>query len=295
MSRRTSSNARAPECWASTVAAVPWSPPGVPTGRTDWQRVIGSSSESLATSSTVCPDRTLGTSGLLLSPPVTGECIPMRTATFCSCWLLLLSWGSTSLPAEPPPVIRDAPPMLSPEQSLQALVPRPGFKEERMAAEPLVMEPGDVAWGPDGKMWGGGRAAYPDPRQPVLVVFGEGNQQHRVNHLRWGLDNWVYAANGDGGAGANGVVKSVRTGETLDIRGRDLRFRPGDGSLDVATGQAQFGRDRDDWGNWFGSNNNDPGWHYALVDHYIRRNPYVAAPPGRLFLSATGTAAPAGG
>jgi len=29
--------------------------------------------------------------------------------------------------------------MLSPEQSLQALVPRPGFKVERMAAEPLVI------------------------------------------------------------------------------------------------------------------------------------------------------------
>src|SRR3972149_2783526 len=253
MSRRTSSNARAPECWASTVAAVPWSPPGVPTGRTDWQRVIGSSSESLATSSTVCPDRTLGTSGLLLSPPVTGECIPMRTATFCSCWPLLLSWGSTSLPAEPPPVIRDAPPMLSPEQSLQALVPRPGFKVERMAAEPLVMDPGDVAWGPGGLSrrhrrrrrydrstlflenlnfpngvmpWrqgvlvtcapeifyaedtdGDGKA---DLRQPVLVGFGEGNQQHRVNHLRWGLDNWVYAAKGDGGAGAKGGVQAVR-------------------------------------------------------------------------------------
>ncbi|OHB85895.1 MAG: hypothetical protein A2V98_14635 [Planctomycetes bacterium RBG_16_64_12] len=252
--------------------------------------------------------------------------------------------------------------MLSPEQSLQALVPRPGFKVERMAAEPLVMDPVDVAWGPDGKMWVVEMADYPlglddrgkpggrvrfledtdadgrydrstlflenlnfpngvmpwrqgvlvtcapeifyaedtdgdgkaDLRQPVLVGFGEGNQQHRVNHLRWGLDNWVYAANGDGGAGANGVVKSVRTGETLDIRGRDLRFRPGDGSLDVATGQAQFGRDRDDWGNWFGSNNNDPGWHYALVDHYIRRNPYVAAPPARISLTEARTAYPAG-
>ena len=29
--------------------------------------------------------------------------------------------------------------------------------------------------------------------------FGEGNQQHRVNGLRWGLDNWLYVGNGDSG------------------------------------------------------------------------------------------------
>jgi murein DD-endopeptidase MepM/ murein hydrolase activator NlpD len=32
--------------------------------------------------------------------------------------------------------------------------------------------------------------------------------------------------------------------------------------VDIA-GQTQFGRSRDDWGNWFGCNNGNPGWHYA--------------------------------
>src|SRR6476659_9109432 len=38
--------------------------------------------------------------------------------------------------------------------------------------------------------------------------FGEGNQQHRVNGLRWGLDNWLHVGNGDSG----GVIRSLTAG-----------------------------------------------------------------------------------
>ena len=52
----------------------------------------------------------------------------------------------------------------------------------------------------------------------LLTGFGEGNQQLRVNGLLWGLDNWVYGANGrsDGTVrrpetpAANGVSISTR-------------------------------------------------------------------------------------
>src|SRR5262245_40464217 len=40
---------------------------------------------------------------------------------------------------------------------------------------------------------GDGRA---EERRVVLTGFGEGNSQLRVNGLYWGLDNWIYAANG---------------------------------------------------------------------------------------------------
>ena len=36
---------------------------------------------------------------------------------------------------------------------------------------------------------GDGRA---DRREVLFTGFGEANPQHRVNGLRWGLDNWVY-------------------------------------------------------------------------------------------------------
>jgi putative membrane-bound dehydrogenase-like protein len=126
-----------------------------------------------------------------------------------------------------------------------------------------------------------------DVRRPLYVGFNPGNPQHRVNSLVWGLDNWVYCANGDSG----GHIRSVKTGAEIDFRGRDLRIRPDEGLLDPQAGQTQYGRSRDDWGNWFGCNNSNPMWQYVLADQYIRRNPYIAAPDSRVPISVTPGAA----
>src|SRR5262249_41126957 len=127
-----------------------------------------------------------------------------------------------------------------------------------------------------------------DKKVVLYTGFKEGNPQHRVNSLTWGLDNWLYVANGDSGGG----IKSLKTGKVLDIRGRDLRIRPDDGSLDAQSGQTQYGRSRDDWGNAFGNNNSNPMYHFALEDHYLRRNPHVAAPDPRVQVSITPGVAP---
>lgn len=127
-----------------------------------------------------------------------------------------------------------------------------------------------------------------DRREVLLTGFREGNQQHRVNGLRWGLDNWLHLANGDSG----GLIKSVRTGQSIPIGGRDLRFRPDTGEIDSQSGQTQFGRNRDDWGNWFGGNNANPMWHYVLEDHYLRRNSHVPSPDLRKHVSIQPGASP---
>ena len=114
-----------------------------------------------------------------------------------------------------------------------------------------------------------------DHIEKLYTGFAPGNQQHRVNGLRWGLDHWIYLANGDSG----GTVRSARTGQEIDIRGRDLRIDPETGGLEAIAGQTQFGRNRDDWGNWFGCNNPNPIFHYVLDDHYLRRSPHIAPPP----------------
>ncbi|MEO8496079.1 MAG: PVC-type heme-binding CxxCH protein, partial [Planctomycetota bacterium] len=111
-----------------------------------------------------------------------------------------------------------------------------------------------------------------DKRETLFQGFTEGNQQHRANGLQWGVDNWLYMANGDSG----GTVKSLKTGQSIDVRGRDLRLRPDTGELEAVSGQTQFGRNCDDWGNWFGGNNSNPMWHYVLDDHYQKRNPHYA-------------------
>lgn len=137
-----------------------------------------------------------------------------------------------------------------------------------------------------------------DVRKVLYRGFGEGNQQHRVNGLRWGLDGWLYVGNGDSG----GVIKSLDALDTLtrrasegaevNVNGRDLRIRPDTGEVEAQSGQTQFGRERDDWGNWFGGNNSNPMWHYPLEDHYLRRNPHFAPPFTRKQVSISPGAAP---
>ncbi|HEY2253501.1 MAG TPA: PVC-type heme-binding CxxCH protein, partial [Planctomycetaceae bacterium] len=117
-----------------------------------------------------------------------------------------------------------------------------------------------------------------DKQEILYSGFAEGNPQHRVNGLVRGLDNWLYIANGDSG----GTIESTKTGKKVNISGRDLRIRPETGDLDAVAGQTQFGRSRDDWGNWFGCNNSNPMYQYVLDDAYQRRNPYFAGASGRI-------------
>jgi putative membrane-bound dehydrogenase-like protein len=106
----------------------------------------------------------------------------------------------------------------------------------------------------------------PIERRVLFTGFREGNQQHRENGFEWGLDGWLYGANGDSGGTVNGV----------SISGRDFRFRPDSGEFETESGSTQYGRHRDDWGNWFGNNNSAWLWNYTIEEHYLRRNPRLA-------------------
>ncbi|MDF1756231.1 MAG: HEAT repeat domain-containing protein [Verrucomicrobiales bacterium] len=125
-----------------------------------------------------------------------------------------------------------------------------------------------------------------DQREVLLTGLTEGNQQLRANGLRWGLDNWVYVAAGGhhGKHGVNTRIHSSRAGTEVKIGSRDFRFRPDTGEVEAQSGPTQFGRNRDDWGNWFGTQNSRPLWHYVLPDHYLSRNPHYASPEGRVLL-----------
>ncbi len=131
---------------------------------------------------------------------------------------------------------------------------------------------------------GDGRA---DKREVLVSGLMEINQQLRANGLRWGLDNWVYVAAGSPNAkrfGGELKLKSVRLGQEVFVGGRDFRFRPDTGELEPQSGPTQYGRSRDNWGRWFGTQNAHPFWHYVLPEQYLRRNPHFGVEEPRVQL-----------
>ena len=121
---------------------------------------------------------------------------------------------------------------------------------------------------------GDGRA---DSQKTMFEGFYEGNQQLRVNGLRWGLDNWIYCASGSHRPGYGGkVMIRSHNGKSYEVGSRDFKIRPETGELIPLSGPSQYGRDRDDWGNWFGEQNSYPIWHYVIEDPYLQRNPDAA-------------------
>ncbi len=129
---------------------------------------------------------------------------------------------------------------------------------------------------------GDGRA---DKRTPILKGFNIGNPQHLMNGFAWGLDGWLYGGNGDSG----GLVTDVSTGKQHDLSGRDFRFNPRTGEFQLQPGKAQYGRWRDDFGNWFANSNANLGWHYFLDDRYLARNPQLAVRSIRQNINPQGT------
>jgi putative membrane-bound dehydrogenase-like protein len=105
---------------------------------------------------------------------------------------------------------------------------------------------------------------HADVRRVEWTGFGTGSQQLRVNSLHWGLDNWIYVANGR----CDGEVR--RPDEPLDrarpIRVRDFRFHPISGRGEAIVGQSQFGQAHDAWGQRFLSWNTIPIRHIILEE-----------------------------
>jgi putative membrane-bound dehydrogenase-like protein len=132
----------------------------------------------------------------------------------------------------------------------------------------LISRAPDILYAEDSN--GDGKA---DRVEVLLTGFVPGNPQHRVNGFEFGLDGFVYGANGDSG-GTIHVPGSKTAG--VSIRGRDFRFDPDTKRFELESGQTQFGRHRDDWGHWFGNNNPNWAWHFVMTENALKRNPAFA-------------------
>ena len=101
---------------------------------------------------------------------------------------------------------------------------------------------------------GDGRA---EERRMVLTGFGEGNQQLRVNGLAWGLDGFIYGANGrsDGQLrwpdNSSDKTPDESPDKAINLAGHDFRFRLEPRSLEALAGPSQFGLAFDDFGQRF--------------------------------------------
>lgn len=108
-----------------------------------------------------------------------------------------------------------------------------------------------------------------DERETWVTGFTAGNPQHLVNGFCLGLDGWFYGANGDSG----GDLHVIKTGQQVKLGTQDFRFHPDTGEFRLEAGRTQFGRWRDDFGNWFGNNNSTVAWHYFLPLAYLEKHP----------------------
>ena len=121
-----------------------------------------------------------------------------------------------------------------------------------------------------------------DKRETWYTGFTAGNPQHLVNGFCWGLDGWLYGANGDSG----GDITCAQSGKKISLSTNDFRFNPRTGDFALEGGRSQYGKWRDDFGNWYGNNNSNIGWHYWLPFRHLERHPELVVKAVRTDLNA---------
>jgi putative membrane-bound dehydrogenase-like protein len=135
---------------------------------------------------------------------------------------------------------------------------------------------------------GDGRA---DVKREMLTGFALSNPQHNTNTPVYGLDNWIYLSN-------EGPVRTIRYQDIFgdqgsevrfsdrpggprlppDADGRNVRFRPDTGQLEMLASRSQFGQTFDSWGHHFLLTNNRHLMHEVIAARYLSRNPSVLVP-----------------
>lgn len=130
---------------------------------------------------------------------------------------------------------------------------------------------------------GDGRAEI---KRELLTGFALSNPQHTTNTPIYGLDNWVYLANegpvrtiryrdlfGDGGGEVHFPDRPGGPRLPPDADGRNVRFRPDTGELEMLSSRSQFGQTFDAWGRHFLVTHNRHMTHEVVAAPYLSRNP----------------------
>jgi putative membrane-bound dehydrogenase-like protein len=163
----------------------------------------------------------------------------------------------------------------------------------------LVTDAPHVLYLEDGD--GDGRA---DLRDTLLTGFALSNPQHNLNTPLLGIDNWIYLAHegivstetyqrefGDKGSEIHYPDLPSAPRLPANANGRAVRFRPGNGQLEVLSSHTQFGHTFDAWGNHFLVGNANHIYHEVLAQPYLQRNKALLLSDATQSISDHGNAA----
>lgn len=115
-----------------------------------------------------------------------------------------------------------------------------------------------------------------DEKEILFSGFFENNSEAQITSLRFGIDNWIYAANN----GQAGTVKFHRKPDApaLSMSGSDFRFRLDRNEFELESGAGQFGQTVDDWGNRFITQNTLHIRQVVIPWRYLHRTSSTPAP-----------------
>ncbi len=143
-----------------------------------------------------------------------------------------------------------------------------------------------------------------DIRDTVLTGFSLSNPHINVNNPMYGMDNYIHLAHrgaittrnyenifGDKGAEIYfpDHPDSPRLPKNAD--NHCVRFRPDDHSLEITSGNAQFGHTFDKWGHYLYGDNQNHAMAVVIDAQYVKRNPEFAVPGAVEGISDHGAAA----
>lgn len=117
-----------------------------------------------------------------------------------------------------------------------------------------------------------------DEKEILFTGFFENNSEAQITSLRFGVDNWIYAANN--GQAGNVTFNRKPEAPPLSMAGADFRFRLDRGQFEIESGAAQFGQAIDDWGNRFITQNTLHIRQVVIPRRYLTRNGQM--PPGNV-------------
>lgn len=124
-----------------------------------------------------------------------------------------------------------------------------------------------------------------DIKKLLLTGFARTNPQHIANTPLLGIDNWIYIAHqgsltpkvsmifNDTGTLVRYADRPNGPQLPRDADGRNIRFQPDKGLLEMLSGESQYGHTFDEWGHHICTSNADHLFHEVIDAAYLQRNP----------------------